>query len=313
MKYIKLYEEFKNSNSSLHKVYLVLNTGSKQKYWSYKGYAGDKFFLQVNEKNIDKIDINPNYPVLNYNSELVERLLKEKRIKEGNIYNLPKNASLSSSKEEFHKLVGEDENIPKTVYSKKDAYEKLKFPIIAKPSKGHSGIGIKIIKKPELLEEIDEESFDTYSEYIDKIDEMRFFTFKGNPIFWMERKPMNDKAKSGKGDANEEMEFHYTKRNVNEIPEDYKKVLEKYSKIYEKLPYICFDMMKGKNGHIYVIESNSQPGVPFDSTVEIYKSIYQDFYNEKIDKDSLKKLKEYSDKLIQKTLNSNTKRFNNKS
>ena len=67
--------------------------------------------------------------------------------------------------------------------------------------------------------------------------------------------------------AKEEMEFGYAKRNLKDLPEEYRKVLEKFCKIYEDLPYMCFDMMKGKNGKVYVIESNAQPGVPFDSTV----------------------------------------------
>ena len=301
MKYLKLFEEFAN-DSALKKVYLAVRRDSGQRWWSYKGFAGDKFFIQVTENNIDKIDINPNYPILNYHSSIIDQLLKERRIKEENVYNQPKHISKSGSKEEFHKLVGEDENIPKTVYSKNDALEKLNFPIIAKPSKGHSGIGIQIIDKPDLMEDVDEKIFDTFSEYVDKAEEHRFFNFKGEPIFWMERTPLNEKAKSGKGDAKEEMEFGYAKRNVKDIPKDYKKVLEKFCKIYEDLPYMCFDMMKSKDGKVYVIESNAQPGVPFDSTVEAYKKIYEDFYGKPLDKDSLIKLDEYAKTMVEKTL-----------
>jgi len=313
MKYVKLFEEFSN-DSALKKVYLATRRDSGQRWWSYKGFAGDKFFIQVTENNIDKIDINPDYPILNYHSSIINQLLKEKRIKEENIYNHPKHISKSGSKEEFHKLVGEDENVPKTVYSKNEALEKLNFPIIAKPSNGHSGIGIQIIKKPELIEDLDEKIFDTFSEYIDKAEEMRFFNFKGQPIFWMERTPLNAKAKNGDGDAKEEMEFGYARRDVKNIPTEYKKVLDKFCKIYEDLPYMCFDMMKSKDGKVYVIESNAQPGVPFDSTVEAYKKIYEDFYGKPIDKESMKKLNEYSKTMIDKTLEKDGgKRFSIKS
>ena len=93
------------------------------------------------------------------------------------------------------------------------------------------------------------------------------------------------------------------------IPEDYKKVLEKYCKIFEKFPYICFDMMKDKEGKIYVIESNAQPGVPFDSTVEIYKKVYEDFYGKPLDEKSLQKLDEYANEMIERTLERDKKRF----
>jgi D-alanine-D-alanine ligase-like ATP-grasp enzyme len=61
------------------------------------------------------------------------------------------------------------------------------------------------------------------------------------------------------------MEFGYAKRDIKDLPKDYRKVLERFCKIYEDLPYMCFDVMKGKNGKVYIIESNAQPGVPFDS------------------------------------------------
>lgn len=297
------------ANSGLKKVYLATRRDSKQKWWSYKGFAGNKFFIQVTENNIDTLKINPDYPVLNYQSTVVEQLLKEGRIKEENIYNHPKWIHLSGSKKEFHKLVGNDENVPKTVYSKNEALKKLTFPIIAKPANGHSGIGIQIIKTPTLMEDINEKIFDTYSEYVDKAEEMRFFNFKGNPIFWMERTPANDKAKSGKGEANEEMEFKYAKRDIKNIPNEYKTVLEKYCKIFEKFDYICFDMMKDKSGKVYVIESNSQPGVPFDSTVEVYKHIYEDFYKKSLDEYTTAKLNDYATQMIEKTLAKDKGRF----
>ena len=297
-----LLKESVDNESGLGKVYLALREDSGQRWWTYKGFAGDKFFTQVHENNMNDIDINPDYPVLTYHSDTVNKLIKAGKIKKENVYNHPDHISKSGSKEEFHKLVGEDENIPKTVYSKNDALEQLEFPIIAKPSEGHSGKGIQIINKPDLMEDVDEKIFDTFSEYIDKEEEHRFINFKGKPIFWMERTPLNEKAKTGKGSAKGEMEFGYAKRDIKDLPKDYRKVLEKFCKIYEDLPYMCFDVMKGKNGKVYIIESNAQPGVPFDSTVETYKHIYEDFYKKPLDKESLTKLNEYAKTMIEKTL-----------
>jgi len=310
MKHLKLFEEFINKDCpSLKKVYLATKRSSGQKWWTYKGFAGNKFFIQITENNIDKLDIDPNYPILNYHSDITQELLDRGLTKNKNIYNHPKDIKLSGSKEEFHKLVGNDENIPTTVYSKKEALDQLTFPIIAKPASGHSGIGIKVIKDKSEMNDIKESEFDTFSEFIDKKEEMRFFNFRGNPIFWMERTPLNDKAKNGKGNSDEAMEFGYALRDANNVPKDYLDVLKRFCKIYDKFPYICFDMMKDKNGKVYVIESNSQPGVPFDSTAKIYEKIYEDFYNEPLDKSSKEKLDEYSQEMIQRTLDKDNKRF----
>jgi hypothetical protein len=68
-------------------------------------------------------------------------------------------------------------------------------------------------------------------------------------------------------------------------------------------------MMKDKNGKIFVIESNAQPGVPFDSTVQIYKKIYEDFYGKPLDEKSLQKLDEYSKEMVERTLKRDSGRF----
>ena len=81
-----LLKESAANDSALKKVYLATKRSSGQRWWSYKGFAGDKYFTQITENNIDKLDINPDYPILNYQSDIVNQLLKEGRIKEENIY-----------------------------------------------------------------------------------------------------------------------------------------------------------------------------------------------------------------------------------
>ena len=51
---------------------------------------------------------------------------------------------------------------------------------------------------------------------------------------------------------------------------------------FKDLPFICFDVMEDKSGKLYVIESNSQPGVPFDATIQIYRQIFKDFYGKDV-------------------------------
>ena len=311
MKKIKGFDEYLNeskNSSSLHKIYLATKRSSGQAWLSYKGFAGNNFFVQVTENNLDKININKDYPIINYHSDIIKELLKLGKIKEENIINHPNYIKLSGSKTEFHKLVEGDENVPQTFFYKEDALKNLDFPIIAKPKSGHSGIGITVVKSKDEFDKLDD-SYDLFSEYIDKKEEHRFFTYKGEIFFWMERTPMNDKAKNGNGKSDEAMEFGYTRMNPKNIPNNVKKVIEKFCNKFKKLPYVCFDVMIDKNDKVFIIESNLQPGVPFDSTVKLYEMIYRDFFNEDLSSESKLKLNSYSDVLIAKTIEKNPKRF----
>jgi hypothetical protein len=133
--------------------------------------------------------------------------------------------------------------------------------------------------------------------------------FKGKPFFWMEREPMNDKAKSGKGKKDEQMDFKYIKMDINKIPEKFNILVSRFGKIFSDLPYICFDIMEDKTGKLYIIESNSQPGVPYDSTIQIYRTLYSDFYGTDIDKKSDIELLRLSYYMNNKTLDLDKDRF----
>ena len=305
----KTFSTFLNESQSddLFKCYLAVKRESGHRWWSYKGFAGDKFFTQITEDNIDDIELDTSLPILNYNTDIVEQMLK-KGCKESNVYNLPKFIKNSGSKKQFHEMVGEDENLPMTVFTQSAAI-KIGFPMIAKPTDGHSGIGIQVFKDKKEFESADHSKIDLYSQFIDKAYEHRFFCFKGEPFFWMERHPMNEKAKSGGGKADEEMNFQYIKHDHNKIPDNYKALLKKYTGLMSDLPYICFDVMEDQDGKLYIIESNSQPGVPFDSTVQIYKRVFEDFYGRPVNKTTSEVLEKYSKDLDERTLKSDKARF----
>lgn len=313
MKIIKSFDQFLNEklnedSNDLFKVYLAIDPDSGHRWWSYKGFASNNFFIQINKDNYKDIDINKDYPILTYNSGVVETLLKEDLIKEENIYNHPKFIKQSGSKAEFHKIVDGDENIPQTCHTKEEA-EKIGFPLIAKPAEGHSGLGIQVFKDKDSWGKADHSKFDVYSEFIDKKSEHRLINFKGKPFFWMERQPMNDKAKTGEGEGKEEMSFKYIKRDVDSIPEKFKTLVEKFCDKFKDLPYICFDVMEDKEGKLFIIESNSQPGVPYDSTVQIYRQVFADFYGREVDNQTDEKLKQLSKDLDDKTLELDSERF----
>ena len=311
MKYVKLFEEFLNEakeQQDLFKAYLCIDPGSGHRWWSYKDFAGSKFFVQLTLENYKDIDIDPELPVLNYNSKVCKTLLDEGLIKDENVYNHPEYIKQSGSKSEFHKIVDGDENIPQTCHNKEDALE-IGFPLIAKPADGHSGLGIQVFKDKKSFDSADHSKLDVYSEYIDKKSEHRLFNFKGTPFFWMEREPLNDKAKSGDGDGEEEMQFKYIKRDVSTIPQKFHDLVEKFCKKFSDLPYLCFDIMEDQDGKLYIIESNSQPGVPYDSTIETYKQIFNDFFKRDLDKQTLTELEKLAKFMNAKTLELDPKRF----
>jgi hypothetical protein len=312
MKRIKLFEQFiteRNESEDLYKIYLAIDPESGHRWWSYKDFAGDNFFIQVTLDNYKELDINSKSPVLTYNSKVTQRLLDDGIIKKENVYNLPENIKQSGSKSEFHKIVDGNEHIPKTCDNTKDAIKEIGFPMIAKPAEGHSGIGIVVMKDQKEWDAADHDNLDVYSQYIDKKSEHRLITFKGTPFFWMEREPLNDKAKSGNGKHDEEMAFKYIKKDITKIPQKFNTLIKGFGKIFSDLPYICFDVMEDQAGKLYIIESNSQPGVPFDSTVQIYREIFKDFYGREVDTKANKELQRLGDYMIKRTLEIDVDRF----
>ena len=304
MRKIYTFTDFLNEAKEpqdLNKIYLAYNPDLGHRFWSYKDFAADKFFIRLTPENYKEIEINKDFPVLTYNSKVVQTLLDEGLIKEENVYNRPEHIKKSGSKAEFHKIVDGDENIPKTCLKTEDAVEEIGFPMIAKPTEGHSGIGITVIKNQEEFDAADHDKLDVYSQYIDKKSEHRFFTFKGKPFFWQEREATNDKAKTGDGEGEEKMMFNYVKKDVTKTPAKFKELIQKFGKIFADLPFICFDIMEDQDGKLYVIESNSMPGVPFDSTVDIYKVLFEDFYGRPVDEETNSKLAELAEYMLKRS------------
>ena len=304
MRKIYTFNDFLNEAKGpqdLNKIYLAHNPDLGHRFWSYKDFAADKFFIRLTPDNYKEIEINKDFPILTYNSKVVQTLLDDGLIKDENVYNKPEYIVKSGSKAEFHKLVDGDENIPKTCLKTEDAIKEVGFPMIAKPTEGHSGLGITVIKNQKEFDAADHDKLDVYSQYIDKKSEHRFFTFKGKPFFWQEREPTNDKAKTGDGEGKEKMMFNYIKKDVSKTPEKFNKLIERFGDIFSDLPFICFDIMEDQGGKLYIIESNSMPGVPFDATVDIYKVLFEDFYGRPVDTETDAKLQELADYMIKRS------------
>ena len=305
MRTIHTFNDFLNEAKQpqdLHKIYLAYDPGLRHRFWTFKDFAADKFFIRLTPENYKDIEINKDFPVLTYNSKVVQTLLDKDLINIDNVYNKPEYIKSSGSKSEFHKIVEGDENIPKTCLKTEDAIKEIGFPMIAKPTEGHSGLGITVIKNQKEFDAADHSKLDVYSQYIDKKSEHRFFTFKGKPFFWQEREPTNDKAKTGGGDSKERMMFNYIKKDVLKAPEKFNTLMKRFGDIFSDLPYICFDIMEDQDGKLYIIESNSMPGVPFDSTVDIYRVLFEDFYGRNVDAETDTKLKEFAEYMLDKTI-----------
>jgi hypothetical protein len=302
---LKTFEQFVNEALESHplqedndflKIYIALGDDDLDTdEFSYKKFCSSNFFKPLTPLTED---FDPDLPILNYKNSTINHFWGE--INKDNVYNLPKYVEEVAQKERFHQIVGVHENVPLTMFTKPNALRYLRFPVIAKPSDNHSGMGIQVFKNAEELQGTDDD-FAVYSEFIEKTEEHRFVIFKGKLIAWLARVPVNDRAKTGTGDKDEEMKFAYEYK-TSELPIEYEEVINKFVALFPDLPYMTLDIMKGADKKIYVIEVNSKAGMPFDITTKLYRCIFEDFYGRKMKPDSDKNLEMIAVELNQKTL-----------
>jgi len=285
----------KGEANQLQKIYLCFGGDSGKK----KDIC-DILFLSIENKSI-----NGNFPILNYNGSRLKRFIVDNLIKEENCYISPFTSNSISDKKEFHLHVGEDDNIPRTVFTKEEV-KKLTFPIVAKPSQGESGIGIVKFNTLQELEE-SSESFSIFSNYIEKVSEDRIIVFKGKVIYWTQRIALNEKAKTLNGSSDEETNFQYILKNVEKLPIEIQNIVDKFSEKFDFLSWFCIDLMIDNNGKYWVVEINSQPGVAFNILSLLYENIYEDFYKEKLNHKTKEILDKISKELIDQDLENSDK------
>jgi hypothetical protein len=299
-----IFESDLKEQNDFNKIYIALDDDDLQgDDFSYKKFCSSNFFVPLTKSTTE---INVDMPILNYSNDTINHFWD--KIKRDNIYNLPKYSEEVSKKERFHQIVGQHENVPLSVFTRDHALKYLNFPVIAKPSDNHSGLGIQVFKKAEELQDSGED-FAVYSEFVDKKEEHRFMIFCGQLMAWMQRKPINKKAQTGEGDKDSEMDFAYEYKTTDQLPSEYVTVVKKFVELFPDLPYMTLDVMKGKDDKVYVIEINSKAGMPFDITVKLYKNIFEDFYGRKIEPESEKNLEMISTELKQKTLEKEKGKF----
>lgn len=262
--------------------------------------ARDRFFevILIGDKKIPEImeKMDDSLPLLVYagsKSEDVEKMVMEIYEKSPKrVYNLPENMKKTGSKVEFHKIFDKENYIPKTVF-KIDETEKLKYPIIAKPAEGHSGLGIE---KFDSLKELkaSKNKFDLYSEFVDFDREFRMLCVKDKPILVYERQLIESENKSIETkEADEKVAFVYIDQDMSKLKfmDELNSIVEDFMK---KVPLGVYslDFFTEKSGGIKIIEANSCSGLGANSLVYVYEEMFEDFYGSKVSGDDAKFINE---------------------
>jgi hypothetical protein len=238
--------------------------------------------IHISDKKIPTIDKDA--PILVYFGTDKDgiKLLKDQGISQDDVYNRTEEASKSMKKDEWHDILGDAEWMPKTVTDSSKIKE-LDFPIIAKPSEGHSGIGIM---KFDTIEDCEKElnkkdcNLDTFSEIIKDIDtEYRFIFVKGDLFLVHERIPIEELDSTiDTKKPDEALGFLYVEQDMDKEDYDVQSIVDDFRKKID-LDFYALDIMRDKKGKYWVIESNSGIGMGGNTMARAYEAICKDYYN----------------------------------
>lgn len=233
------------------------------------------------------------YPIFNYNTDVLNRIVSPT----SKIYNT-KSAKLKvSSKLDFHKLHKDCTYIPKTALNVRDA-KSLVFPIVAKPSNGHSGIGIKGFKTLKSFQASNTDGYSVFCEKIEVISEWRYFIFKGEILCITKRIPQDNTTKNillknVNDSTNFKYLLHYHEFLNTETAFDIEHLLaiQCVTLKHQDLDFYAIDLADTPSG-VKVFEINSQPGNIFGVVELAYRKIFKDYYKRDIDMMSARKFRE---------------------
>jgi hypothetical protein len=309
--------------SDFRKVQFLADSYDLRTEYTFKFIACKSLFKLIDLTNLEELDYD--MPVINFaQNSFVQKLIDEKKLDPKKLYNKPASKEISSRKVEFHKLFGNSRFLPKTVFTP-SAAEKLKFPVIAKPSAGHSGIGItKFNSVSELKKSVDLESFGLFSEAIKIEHEIRLVYLKDEIVSFAVREPRDEKSKflqgkaksMGELGAEDKLDFVYHVCLPEEISSEIdfyfshterKDNLDKIvTEIAQKvgLEYLTVDFAVDVDGKLWVIEINSEPGSIALMLSNLYDAIFRDFYKREMNATSKTCMKDVELKLINFTLKS---------
>jgi len=238
----------------------------------------DQFFMQTLLKPMSKTR-----PTLKYgeSSPKIFMLLNRYDIPYKSIYNKVEDIEKSANKKIWHKTLGNQDFIPKTVYSKEDALN-LKFPIVAKPAKGHSGLGIKYFKDKTSFE-IDSSVFDIYSEAVNISREFRALFVRGKLYMIIERltntKYNRDITNKDKED---DIPYVYVEQDLEKSPIDEIYNIDSIFRKYIPVDFYSLDLILDTDNKLWLIESNAGTGLGANMIARSYESIYKNFHGRQI-------------------------------
>lgn len=264
-------------------------TGREKKYNVDAKESLFQNFFTKEDYNNDKITVPNNIPLLYYGGgrdKESEQWIKNKKINPDNLYNKRELLLLSGDKVTFGKIFAKYDWLPKTVYSKKEAVDgAVGFPVIAKIKDGHSGVGIEKFDKAGDLEK-SKEDFDLFCQFIDFDREYRVVFCQSKIIAINERVPTIEDNKSIKTKkANEKISFTYAYQDLNKVDKKFKDELADICVDIKKdldLNLWSLDVVQDKKGKLWVMETSSAMGLGSVKMCEVYRAIYEDFYNEKL-------------------------------
>jgi len=260
-----------------------------------------KLFIPYATEDVDtkKYEVPDNIPLLYYggwSSEKSLKFLKKYNIQEKNLYNNPECSKISGSKVKCAQIFKNKEWLPKTVFNKKDALDgKVGFPVIAKISDGHSGLGIqKFDTKEELKKapdkfkvEGEEKSFDLFCEFIDFKREYRCIFLKTKCIIINERVSLESTNKTIlTKKKNEKIDFVYVEQDLDKVPKEFMyKINEIAKEVYNKTEFPglwSLDIVVDKDEKIKLLEINVATGLGGTKMALVYKAIYEDYYKKQL-------------------------------
>lgn len=293
----------------------ITNKNEKEK----RNYVNDYIFLNHYIKDGNEYDLNDfqltdkdfkNYQnsiLLNYTNlnnfkdvlgtdkNLIEEL--EKWCKKYNItfLNRQEEADKTLDKRILHKLFDGEEWLSKSCFNLNDAISgKIGFPLIAKISNGHSGLGIQKFKSKNDLQKYPKTfkipefgegdfKFDLFEQFLEIDVEYRSIWYKNKLVILAERVDIEMDTSMNNKKSSDKKEFVYVPCDLNKIPIEIK---TKFNEIAEKIQSkikvdvmgidICFD----SKGKINVLEVNYKSGLREEYIPEIYRCIYEDIFIE---------------------------------
>lgn len=189
---------------------------------------------------------------------------------------------------------------PKTVFSKRDLGQ-LKFPIIAKKDDSYQSKGVE---KIDAKEDLGNKRFDVYQECVPIKDEYRIMIFKGKNSpkvkafgVW-HRSPINQKSRSLRVNESEggeaKSKFRWSPVPLKEFAswKGVKPIARAVFDFYPNLNFVGLDIAVDEVGKVWCIEHNETPGLVGNSSIRIYKYIFEDCFGKKMPKEVIKHFQE---------------------